>query len=84
MKARYAGQPQPSGRAGGLVSGKGRTKKAGEFANSLAPLIAEAREAGCVSSTEIADYLNVQGIRAPRGGLWSRQRMRQLLARLDA
>jgi hypothetical protein len=50
-------------------SGEARTKKAAEFAISLAPLVAEAREAGCKTSPEIADRFNKLGIRSASGGL---------------
>jgi hypothetical protein len=81
-KARYAGQPATR-QTGGLASGAARAKRADERAKGLAPMIAEAREAGYLSSEEIADYFNRRRVPAARGGLWARGLIRLLIARLE-
>jgi hypothetical protein len=84
IKARYAGQPKGDGRSGGTVSGELRRERAEAFAKSLLPAISEARQAGCRSNREIADYFNERGIRAALGANWSRVQVRQLIARVEA
>jgi hypothetical protein len=83
-KLPFAGASQLSGRTGGLTSGANRTKEAEVFAKRLAPFVADARLAGCVTNAELADYLNRQGLRARAGGLWSKSNIRNLLTRLEA
>lgn len=50
----------------------------------VAPVIAEIRAGGCVSSRRIAAALNVRGVVAPRGGIWHRSQVLRVLRRLDA
>ena len=59
------------------------TKRADEFAQSLAPLIGEALSLGRVTNTEIAQYLTARGIRTRTGyTIWSHQQVEGIRARL--
>lgn len=51
-------------------------------ARTIAPLIAEIRESGAVTYTEIAQKLNERGSVTPHGNLWSGTRVRRVMQRL--
>ena len=48
-----------------------------------APMIQKARQAGCVSSRDIADYLNEFGVRSPRGKDISQRLVARLLRKME-
>ncbi len=52
-------------------------------ARALAPLIAEVREGGAVTPTEIARELNWRGCRTPQGNLWCATQVQRVLTRLE-
>lgn len=51
-------------------------------ARAMAPLMAEMRESGAVTPTEIARKLNERGSMTPNGNSWSSAQVRRVLARL--
>lgn len=53
-------------------------------ARALAPLIAEIRQGGAITPTQIALKLNECGSRAHTGNLWSLTQVQRLLKRLEA
>lgn len=55
-------------------------KRADAFAQSVAPMIAELRQAGC-SLRQVAGKLTEHGIRTSRGGVWTADAVRQVLLR---
>ncbi len=59
-----------------------RTAKANDFAQRLAPIIADIRAAGVDTTSGLARELNARDIEAPRGGQWGVTQVRRLLARL--
>ena len=61
-----------------------QTARADARAADLAPVIAEIRAEGRCGLRKIARRLNERGIRAPRGGPWSSQQVKCLLARIPA
>ncbi len=60
-----------------------RAAKADNFAQRLAPVIADIRAEGTGTSAAIAHELNERDIQAPRGGQWSTKQVQRVLARLD-
>jgi len=64
-----------------VIGDKGR---AISLAADLVPIIAELRAAGVVSLQQIAAELNARGIRAARGGAWSREPVRRVLGQEKA
>ena len=56
--------------------------KAGARAADLAPLIAELQAQGATTLRDIAKALNERGIPTARGGEWSAEQVRQVLAKL--
>jgi DNA invertase Pin-like site-specific DNA recombinase len=67
------------GDKGRAISLAARQAKARSRAADLVPIIAELRAAGVVSLQQIAAELNARGIRAARGGAWSREQVRRVL-----
>lgn len=51
--------------------------------DQLVDHIRRARRAGCYSLREIAAYLNLHGVRAVRGGLWTAMQVSRLLRRIE-
>ena len=62
---------------------KVRSARATEFAQRLAPIIADMRARGIDTTKGIARELNNRDIEAPRGGQWSATQARRALARLE-
>ena len=58
--------------------------KARSRAADLVPILEELRAAGVVSLQQIAAELNARGIRAARGGAWSREQVRRVLGQEKA
>jgi DNA invertase Pin-like site-specific DNA recombinase len=58
-------------------------EKANSHAENLRPVIEALREEGLSSLGSIAEALNERGMMTPRGGLWHRSSVSNLLARLD-
>ncbi|MHC2109045.1 recombinase family protein [Methylobacterium sp. CM6246] len=77
------GKPENlSNRETGQVRSRARqTKRAGERALDLAPVIATARLEGAVSLRQIAAALNARGIPAARGGAWSAVQIQRVLTK---
>jgi hypothetical protein len=69
-------------RIGAAFSAAARTAQANRWAEAFAPTLAEALEAGCVTNTSIARYLNAKGIPTTRGGVWKQQQVKRVLGRL--
>jgi DNA invertase Pin-like site-specific DNA recombinase len=67
------------GAKGRAISLAARQAKARSRAADLVPIIAELRAAGVVSLQQIAAALNARGIRAARGGAWSREQVQRVL-----
>jgi DNA invertase Pin-like site-specific DNA recombinase len=67
------------GDKGRAISLAARQAKARSRAADLVPIIEELRAAGVVSLQQIAAALNARGIRAARGGAWSREQVRRVL-----
>jgi DNA invertase Pin-like site-specific DNA recombinase len=67
------------GDKGQAISLAARQAKARSRAADLVPIIEELRAAGVVSLQQIAAELNARGIRAARGGAWSREQVRRVL-----
>jgi DNA invertase Pin-like site-specific DNA recombinase len=67
------------GDKGRAISLAARQAKARSRAADLVPIIEELRAAGVVSLQQIAAELNARGIRAARGGAWSREQVRRVL-----
>jgi DNA invertase Pin-like site-specific DNA recombinase len=67
------------GDKGRAISLATRQAKAQRRAADLAPIIAELKASGAVSLQRIAAELNARGIRAARGGAWSREQVRRVL-----
>lgn len=59
-------------------------EQAERFAERLAPVIAEIREAGSTSLRQIADELNRRGVETARGGTWAASSVRNVIRRLDS
>lgn len=61
------------------------TVTADEFAESLRPIVEQAREMGITSHDKLADYLTEQGVRTATGlSIWGQDAARTLKARLKA
>jgi DNA invertase Pin-like site-specific DNA recombinase len=76
------GCPNPSiGSAIGVAAIQAR---ADAFAERLAPVIADIKQAGCSTLREIAAALQARGVATPRGGTtWSPSQVSNLLAKLE-
>jgi DNA invertase Pin-like site-specific DNA recombinase len=72
------------GDKGQAISLAARQAKARSRAADLVPIIEELRAAGVVSLQQIAAELNARGIRAARGGAWSREQVRRVLGQEKA
>src|SRR6478672_11468001 len=75
------------GRAGTAADcAKAQTKSLAVKARTadLAPVIEDIRTAGANSLRSVAKELNVRGISAPRGGMWSAAQVRAAIARIPA
>lgn len=59
-----------------------QTTRAGDRSRDLAPLLAELRGAGATSCGGLAVALNAKGVPAARGGRWSAEQVRRVLARM--
>lgn len=70
--------------ANGKVLAAKHKAEAQAHAESLRPVIIEARAAGCVSLPEIADFLTSQGCQTASGGRWYPMTVRRVLDRLEA
>ncbi len=57
--------------------------KANAHAENLRPVIESLREEGVESLGSLAEALNERGMMTPRGGLWHKSSVRNLLARLE-
>jgi DNA invertase Pin-like site-specific DNA recombinase len=68
---------------GTLAGREAIQKRADAFAQSVARMIVELRQAGC-SLRQVAGSLADRGIRTSRGGLWSADAVRQVLLRTGA
>ena len=64
------------------LGGAATAAKASARALDLAAIVADARSCGGTSVRSIMDYLNCAQVPAPRGGSWSYETTRRLLARL--
>lgn len=53
-----------------------------DFANTVRPVVEEAKQAGCQSLNEIGRYLTEQGCPTPDGGKWHATSVRRVLHRL--
>jgi hypothetical protein len=69
-------------RIGAAASAVVRSAKADQLAETLAPSLEVAWDAGCVSHNSIARYLNENGIPATRGGVWTQMQVKRVLDRL--
>jgi hypothetical protein len=66
----------------GAAHGKAtQTAKADAREADLMPIVAEIRADGMTSLRQLANGLNERGIRTPRGGQWTAQQVKNLLAR---
>jgi hypothetical protein len=65
----------------GQLGADANRKQAKAFTATLAPLMGEMKKRG-LSLREMAAELTAQGIRTPRGGLWSACAVRNVLLRL--
>lgn len=68
-------------RSGTKLSAAGletRRAKAKQFAQNVAPIIAQIRAAGASSLTEIANALNARGVMSPNGGIWYANSVRRI------
>ena len=90
-KARGQRLGNPNGAAALRRAGKGNTAgvkaavaSADAHARDLQPVIQSLRDEGIVSLGGIAVALTERGMRTPRGGLWHKASVRNLLARLTA
>jgi DNA invertase Pin-like site-specific DNA recombinase len=88
-KARGVRLGNPNGAAALHRAGKGNVAavaanqgRAAAWADERAALIEEARAAGATSLRGLAEWLNVKGVQAPRGGLWQPTTVKRLLGRL--
>lgn len=70
--------------ANGARLAQDNRKKAEARAQSLAPIIAEIREAGISTVRGIADELNARKVATPRGGKWHVASVQRVLKRLAA
>lgn len=89
-RARGVKLGNPNGAAALKHAGKGGgalraavTRNADEFAQDLAPVVAEIRAEGCKSLRAIAAALNARGVLTRRGGTWRVSNVRNLIARVD-
>ncbi len=90
-KAKGTKLGNPNGAAALRRAGKGNAAgvaavqaKAGEFAEDLRPVIESMQAEGLTSLGALAEALNVRGMKTPRGGLWHKTSVRNLLGRLAA
>jgi hypothetical protein len=61
-----------------------RSRASDSHAQGVAPYIADARRAGCVSLIQLAAAMTARGIRAPGGGVsWRPEMVRRVLARIS-
>lgn len=67
---------------GRRVSAAVRSARATEKAHDLAPIIADLRERGARSLSQLADGLNSRGYRTARGRAWRSMSVRRVLERL--
>lgn len=67
---------------GRRAAAKTRTARAEARAADLAPLIAEFQAQGLTTLRAIAKALNDRGIPTARGGQWSAEQVRRVLAKL--
>jgi hypothetical protein len=52
--------------------------------DQLGEHVRQARRSGCYSLREIAGYLNLNGVRTVRGGLWTAMQVSRMLQRIAA
>ncbi len=90
-KARGVKLGNPNGAASLRRAGKGSvalreavSKNAAVFAEDLAAVVADIREAGHTSLRATATELTARGIRTRRGGVWSVSNVKELVERLGA
>lgn len=89
-KARGQKLGNPNGASALRRAGKGNTAAvaaaksvADSHAESLRPIVAEMQAAGTATLSKIAAELNKRSVLTPRGGLWHRSSVSNLLVRLD-
>jgi DNA invertase Pin-like site-specific DNA recombinase len=70
--------------ANGKVLAARNRSVAYDHANRLQPAILEARQAGCQSMQQIADYLTSNGHQTASGGKWHPMTVKRVLDRLNA
>src|SRR5215217_1858168 len=68
---------------GAAASAAVRTARARQRADALKPVVESLRSEGAKSLSEIAHGLNDRGLRAPRGGAWRSQSVRDLLLQFE-
>lgn len=69
--------------ANGKVLAARNRAEAHAHAEGLRPAIIQAREAGCLSLPQIADFLTTQGYQTSAGGRWHPMSVRRVLGRLQ-
>lgn len=77
------GDLRPHVKLGAAASVAVRKRKADARAADLAPHVRELQAAGVRTLQGIADGLNAQGVRTPRGGSWNTSHVWRLLARIE-